>query len=222
MYYGRVTSFRREQGFGVITLEDGRAVKFDASNCKMVPEEGAPVQLRIAPAKWGGGFKALHVEPGGAVAAFAAAAPPSIDQLIAALQREHLVGALSEHVMAQLVTKVFGGRLGDATVVDVIDAFYAADPASARHDGYLRFVHPRDSAADAVEDITALLPGIALPQALEQGDVEAVVALANQALAATSDPRTLHPLRTTAGRHAYFLLTAAQRDQLAGTLPFAH
>ena len=60
---GRVTSFRREQGFGVITLDDGRDVKFDASNCTMIPEEGAAVRLRVGPAKWGGGVKALHVEP---------------------------------------------------------------------------------------------------------------------------------------------------------------
>src|SRR5438093_1450924 len=62
---GRVTSFRREQGFGVITLDDGRDVPFDASNCTMIPEEGAAVRLRVGPAKWGGGEKALHVEPRG-------------------------------------------------------------------------------------------------------------------------------------------------------------
>ena len=58
---GQVTSFRIEQGFGVITLDDGREVKFDASICKMVPEEGAAVQLRVGPARWGGGIKALQV-----------------------------------------------------------------------------------------------------------------------------------------------------------------
>lgn len=63
---GRVTSFRREQGFGIITLDDGRDVKFDAHNCNMLPEEGAPVRLKIAPARWGGGFKATVVEAHGA------------------------------------------------------------------------------------------------------------------------------------------------------------
>src|ERR1041384_4844982 len=62
---GRVTSFRREQGFGVITLDDGRDVPFDASHCTMVPEEGAAVRLRVGPARWGGGIKALDVEPRG-------------------------------------------------------------------------------------------------------------------------------------------------------------
>src|SRR5882724_5264503 len=121
---GHVTSFRREQGFGVITLDDGREVKFDASICKMVPEEGATVQLRVGPARWGGGLKALHVEPGGSSALFAAAAPLTLDQQIATLQREHLVAALSEHVMAQLVAERFDGQLSDATLIDVIDAFY--------------------------------------------------------------------------------------------------
>lgn len=59
---GRVTSFRCEQGFGVITLDDGRDVQFDAANCTMVPEPGEAVRLRVGPAR-DGGLKALHVEP---------------------------------------------------------------------------------------------------------------------------------------------------------------
>lgn len=86
---GRVTSFRREQGFGVITLDDGRDVKFDASACTMVPEEGAHVRLKIAPARWGGGFKALHVEPPRASVARAAAGsgPTRLAEQLAALHR---------------------------------------------------------------------------------------------------------------------------------------
>jgi hypothetical protein len=60
---GRITSFRREQGFGVITLDDGREVKFDAANCTMVPNQGDDVRLRIGPAALSSGIKALHVEP---------------------------------------------------------------------------------------------------------------------------------------------------------------
>jgi cold shock CspA family protein len=60
---GRVTSFHCEQAFGVITLDDGRDVKFDAANCTMVPQQGDVVRLRIGPASRGGGIKALHVEP---------------------------------------------------------------------------------------------------------------------------------------------------------------
>src|SRR4051812_42876894 len=126
---GRVTSFRREQGFGVITLDDGRDVKFDASCCTMVPEEGAAVQLRVGPARWGGGFKALHVEPRGSSILFVASGPLTLDQQIAMLQGEHLVGALSEQVMEQLVAEVFRGQIGDATLIDVIDAFYVQDRA---------------------------------------------------------------------------------------------
>ncbi|MEO7729426.1 MAG: hypothetical protein ABIY55_00520 [Kofleriaceae bacterium] len=87
---GRVTSFRREQGFGVITLDDGRDVKFDASACTMVPEEGAPVRLRVGPAKWGGGFKALHVEPRGSSALFVPATP--LHEQLASLERDGKLG----------------------------------------------------------------------------------------------------------------------------------
>ena len=87
---GRVTSFRREQGFGVITLDDGRDIKFDASACTMVPDEGAPVRLRVGPAKWGGGFKALHVEPRGSSALFVPATP--LHQQLASLARNAKLG----------------------------------------------------------------------------------------------------------------------------------
>jgi cold shock CspA family protein len=171
---GRVTSFRREQGFGMITLDDGRDVKFDASACTMVPEEGAVVRLRVGPAKWGGGFKALHVEPRGSSTIFVPIDPPTLDQQIAALQREHLVGSLSELAMAQLIADMFGGRLGDATLIDVIDAFYVQDGGSrARHDGYLRRVRPfRQSSGDILADIAALVPGAVVPQQLSWARAE--------------------------------------------------
>jgi cold shock CspA family protein len=87
---GRVTSFRREQGFGVITLDDGRDIKFDASACTMIPEEGAPVRLRVGPAKWGGGEKALHVEPRGSSVLFVPATP--LHEQLASLERNAKLG----------------------------------------------------------------------------------------------------------------------------------
>jgi len=72
---GRVTSFRRDQGFGVIRLEDGREVRFDAAQCTMVPTAGDAVRLRVGPARSGGGLKALHVEEP-EVATVAPAPPP--------------------------------------------------------------------------------------------------------------------------------------------------
>jgi len=89
---GRVTSFRREQGFGVITLDDGRDVKFDASICTMVPEEGAPVRLRVGPARWGGGEKALHVEPHGSSTFFVPPSPTELRAQMAALERDARLG----------------------------------------------------------------------------------------------------------------------------------
>jgi len=217
---GRVTSFRREQGFGVITLDDGRDVKFDASACTMVPEEGTAVRLRIAPARWGGGFKAVHVEECGSTLFVAAQSPPSLDMQIAALQREHLVAALSEHAMSRLVTDAFGGRLASVGLIDVLDAFYTADAACARSDGYIGFACAA-TVAEAHAQVTAAIPGIAVPLEPEAAAVEDVVAAANQALAAAGDPRKLYPLQIRPERRGYFVLTAERAQQLARLLPFA-
>ena len=219
LYYGRVTSFRREQGFGVITLEDGRVVKFDASNCTMVPEEGARVQLRVGPARWGGGLKALHVEENGTPPPYAPPASASLEQQIAQLQREHLLSTLTEHAMEQLVARAFGGQLGKATLVDVLDAFYTADPAAARQDGYVRFAASA-TPAEAIAAIDAALPGIQWMTDLEGGDVDRAVFLANRSLGHANDRRgTLFRLRSSSEIRAYLTMMVDRAHRLSGTLP---
>lgn len=216
---GRVTSFRREQGFGVITLDDGRDVKFDASDCKIVPEEGAVVRLRIGPARWGGGMKALHVEPRGSSMLSVPGAPPTVDEQIAALQREHLVGALSEHVMTRLSEHVFGGRIGNASLLDVLDAFYASDSSRGRHDGYLRFMPPLPSVGDALARFATAL-GMALPRPVASS-IDDLVPQINRVLEASRDPRRVYPLATTRHWRAYYLLDIERAQRLAKILPFA-
>jgi cold shock CspA family protein len=218
---GRVTAFRREQGFGVITLDDGRDVRFDASdcNCASVPEEGAVVRLRVAPARWGGGLKALHVEPRGSSTLAVPASPPTLDEQIAALQREHLVGALSEHVMTRLSEHVFGGRINNATLLDVLDAFYASDSSRARHDGYLRFMPPLPAVGDALARFATAL-GMALPRPVASS-IDDLVPQINRVLEAARDPRRVYALATSRHWRAYYLLDTARAQRLAKTLPFA-
>lgn len=216
---GRVTSFRREQGFGVITLDDGRDVKFDASNCTMVPEEGSTVRLRIGPARWGGGIKALHVEPKGSSTLMVPASPPTLDEQIAALQREHLVAELSEHVMARLSEHVFGGRIDNASLLDVLDAFYASDSSRGRHDGYLRFMPPLPSVGDALARFATAL-GMALPRPVASS-IDDLVPQINRVLEASRDPRRVYPLATSRHWRAYYLLDTDRAQRLAKLLPFA-
>jgi len=216
---GRVTSFRREQGFGVITLDDGRDIKFDASDCTMVPEEGAVVRLRIGPARWGGGMKALHVEPRGSSTLLVPSSPPTLDQQIAALQREHLVGALSEHVMARLSDHVFGGRIAGASLLDVLDAFYATDSSRGRHDGYLRFMPPLPSVGDALAAFATAI-GMALPRPVAS-TIDELIPQINRVLEASRDVRRVYPLATSRHWRAYYLLPTDRAQRLARILPFA-
>jgi hypothetical protein len=162
---GRVTQFRKEQGFGVITLEDGRDVKFDAATCTMVPAEGDAVRLRIGPAKWGGGIKALHVEPA-VVVVPAPGAAMTLDQQIAILQGEHLVSGLSEQVMAEIVAEQFDGRLADATLIAILAGYYGREDRAVA-DGYLQHdVHFGGETGDVLAELAARVPGARLPRQL--------------------------------------------------------
>jgi hypothetical protein len=162
---GRITSFRREQGFGMITLDDGTEVKFDAGICTMVPEEGAAVRLRTGPAKWGGGLKALFVELAEAPAVALAARPRTLEDLLAAVQREHLVNALTESIMDEIVAQRFGGQPEAGTILELLDAYYTGDPERARSDGYLRRGAglPAET-ADVLAELAGLLPNARLPR----------------------------------------------------------
>ncbi len=162
---GRITSFRREQGFGMITLDDGTQVKFDSGICTMVPEEGAMVRLRTGPAKWGGGLKALYVELADAPAVREAARPQTLEDLLAAVQREHLVSGLTESIMDEIVAQRFGGQPEAGTILELLDAYYTGDPDRAKSDGYLR----RDvglpaETDDVLAELAALLPNAKLPR----------------------------------------------------------
>jgi cold shock CspA family protein len=163
---GRITSFRREQGFGVITLDDGTQVKFDAGICNkmQIPEEGAAVRLRVGPAKWGGGLKALYVEPVMMPTFLDAPPPRSLEDQLAAVQREHLVSGLSENVMDDLIARHFGGRTEAATILQLLDAYYTADPERARSDGYFRRGAEPLRHGDVLAEIAELLPGAKLPR----------------------------------------------------------
>jgi len=232
---GRVTQFRKEQGFGVITLDDGRDVKFDASACTMVPEEGDSVRLRVAPAKWGGGFKALHVEPVSSGRA-PTPLPISLDQQIALLQGEHLVAGLSEKVMARLVADLFDNRLADATLLGILDGYYDADEDRAIADGYLRCDGTLGQ-DDVLAELAARVPRaqlprqttwesstlhVALPDGTERSlavaSFDDIVVLANEALAAAGDERRFYALDTGGDWRAYLALTAERAQRLTALL----
>lgn len=220
MITGRVTAFRKEQGFGTITLDDGRDVKFDASACTMVPSEGEPVRLRIAPAKWGGGFKAVHVEPA-ADAVPLAPRRATIEEQLAIVQGEHLAASLSEQVLADLVAQHCGGQLERAELMPLLDAYYAAEPARAIAEGYVRFT---GDASGALAELAARVPGARLPEERPATIAEAV-ALANNALAAAGDARRFYPLALPDAplgiteASAYLALTAPRAERLARVLP---
>lgn len=221
LLHGRITSFRREQGFGVITLDDGRDVKFDASHCKGVFEEGTAVQLRVGPARWGGGLKALTVEPRGSTTMAIATAPPTLDEQIAALQREHLVASLSEQVMAELSIEVFGGAIADAQLIDVLDAYYTADAARARIDGYLRFAPGHGSPGEVLPVLAMALPGVGLPHPSAVPTADDLVPMVNRALETERDPRRLHALATGGDWRAYYVLAGDRARRLSRILPLA-
>jgi len=124
-------------------------------------------------------------------------------------------------VMAQLSTEVFRGRIADAALIDVLDAFYAGDPARARTDGYLRLSQPMPTAADAFAAIVAIIPDIALPRATEARTADDLLILVNHTFETARDPRRVFRLETRPGVRAYFILGADRAKRLSKILPFA-
>jgi hypothetical protein len=161
---GRITKFSREQAFGLITLDDGTPVKFDAGICTMVPEEGAAIRARVGPAKWGGGLKALYVEPMEGAPVAAVVRPKSLEDQLAAVQREHLANAFTESIMDEIVAQRFGGQSENGTIAELLDAYYTGDPERAKGDGYLRRGPGLPAETDDVlAELAALLPDVKLP-----------------------------------------------------------
>src|SRR5262249_41243394 len=140
---------------------------------------------------------------------------------IAALQREHMVASLSEQVMTELLSNGLGSQLDTPALIDVLDAFYSADAARARDDGYLRFAHPVSAASDARAALAAALPGLAVPHEAYVHSIDDLISLVNDALEAAGDPRRLYPLETGHEWQACYLLATDRAIRLAKVLPLA-
>ena len=217
---GYISKFTREQGFGTITLEDGRALPFDASICAMKPEEGDQVHVRVGKARWGGGEKAVHVQPLAAGSGpVTAARELTLDQRIGELQAAHLLAGLTESVQHQLVADRFGGDVTKATLLAIVDAYYEADSARAHHDGYVRH-DARDGAviAPVLAELAARLPDVRLPDSIASRTE--LVPVVNATLAAAGDQRRLYALATNGYWHAYYVLTPDRARAVHAVLPF--
>jgi hypothetical protein len=240
---GRITQFRREQGFGTITLDDGREIPFDAQICELSPEEGMRVRVQVGKAKWGNKDKAVIVKPesDAAIAALIGGGPAMpLDVRIGLIQAQQLIAGLTPPVLARIA-----GALGaGAPALAVLDRFYAEDPASAAVDGYVRVaavgaLEPEDVLASIARVLPAaplprqvrwergpagwtlhmVLPGDAeLP--LDVTSIDDVVEVVNGALAGAEVPQRLWALTTNdPSWHAYLALTAERVRELALLLP---
>jgi hypothetical protein len=225
---GRITAFKREQGFGTITLDDGRQVPFDAGICQMAPSENDAVLVQVGKAKWGNKDKAVVVKPidrtappfGVASAerplgleAFALgsnATPLARDQQIGLLQAQHLLGGLTEETLV-LIEKDLPA---DAALVAVLDAYYEVDPTHAIDDGYVRIY----DLAGAPAAFREILPALVVDGA---ESVEMLVAQLNAMLRVNRDGKRIHKLDTGAAWSAYYVLAHEQARALAKVLPFA-
>lgn len=207
---GRITSFKREQGFGTITLDDGRQVPFDAGICQMSPSENDAVLVQVGKAKWGNKDKAVVVKPVDGFALGSNATPLARDQQIGLLQAQHLLGGLTEETLL-LIEKDLPP---DASLAAVLDAYYEVDPTHAIDDGYVR-IYDLASAPAAFREV---LPDLGVEAA---DSVEALVAQLNAALRVNREGKRVHKLETGAAWSAYYVLAHEQARALAKVLPFA-
>lgn len=248
---GRIKSFKREQGFGTITLDDGNELPFDVTVCDLAPEENARVRVQVGESRWGGKAKAMLVKLAEDVATNGSEL--ALEQQISLVQANRLATDLTEEVWLKILEEL-GGDPATIGLLDVLDHYYTGEPARALSDGYLRhdwrFGQETD---DVLAEIAALLPGAPVPRqlgwterdttelgyheriatlqlartdggecTLDVRSLEDIIDFVNARLDDASWPKKLYSLDTQGDWHAYLALTHAAAQQLAKLLPFEH
>lgn len=214
---GLVCSFRQENGFGTLELEDGREVHFDVTACVDEPLEGQSVRVVLGSGR-NGAVRAVLVE--------AASQPEStrpattLAEAIRRLQAEGLALELDDWERKKLAAEL--GTPGElpGELVSILASYYRDSFVGERRRGADLFIdHVGEVDARAFERELALLLGgnsVTFEAAeINLRSVDDVVDAFNEELRGAGDARRIVPLATEGEHRAYFCMALSRAVRLS-------
>lgn len=213
-----IHSFRAENGFGVLELEDGREVLFDVSACVEEPLEGQEVQVVLGTDRRSGAVRAVLVEPADTPASTRPVT--TLREAIRRLQAEGIALELDEWEIAKSLRAL--GLSGDSPsyLVPLLEDYYR-DP----HVGDRRRIgdlfaghHPGDDLHEFERELTRVLGQVAVHFQCDESNlrsVDDVVDAFNEELRGHGDARRIFPLEIAGEGRAYYCMALARATRLS-------
>jgi hypothetical protein len=213
-----IHSFRPENGFGILELEDGREVPFDVSACVEEPLPGQEVQVVLGKNRRTGVTRAVLVEPADTPASTRPVT--TLREAVRRLQGEGIALELDEYEIVQCLRA--RGLSGDSPsyLVPMLEAYYR-DPhvGDRRRTGDLFVGHrPGDDLQVFEHELTNVLGQAAVVfRACEHAirSVDDVVDAFNEELRAHGDARRIVPLEIAGEGRAYYCMALARATRLS-------
>jgi len=214
---GLVHSFRVENGFGLLELEDGRKLHFDVAQCIEEPLAGQEVRVVLGTGL-DGELKPVLVEPADEPSSTRPAT--TLREAVRRLQAEGLALELDDYEIDKLVANLaLTGSLPEE-LVDVLYAYYSDEFVGARRRHADRFVAWRIHEDPRVVEraLTELLGDEATLFSSGEINVRSIhdiVDAYNEELRATGDARRIVPLESLRRYPAYFCMSLARAMRLS-------
>jgi len=213
---GLVSSFKQENGFGTLELEDGREVLFDVTACVDEPLEGQSVRVVLGQGR--GGVRAVLVE--------AACQPEStrpattLSESIRRLQAEGIALELDDWERKKLAAELGIPGEAPAELVSVLSVYYRDAFVGERRrtaDLFVERLGEVDPCTFEAE-LALVLGGNAVTFSASEtllSSVDDVVDAYNEELRAAGDARRIVPLRTQGEHRAYFCMALSRALRLS-------
>lgn len=216
---GLVCSFRPENGFGTLELEDGREVAFDVTACVEEPLEGQAVRVVLGEAR-DGGTRAVLVEPENVPTS--TRPPSSLADAIRRLQSEGLALELDAYEVEQITRREGLPGALPSDLAPLLSFYYRHDFVGARRCQTDQFVQWRDGddVAAFERNLAQLISGDAITFAggeVNVRSIDDVVDAFNEELRAQGDARRVVPLQTHDDARAYYCMALSRAMRLSAS-----
>lgn len=213
-----IHSFRPENGFGVLELEDGREVLFDVSACVEAPLEGQEVQVVLGTDRHSGVPRAVLVERADTPASTRPVT--TLREAVRRLQAEGIALELDEYEIARALRSQ--GLSGDspAHLVPLLEKYYRDAHVGDRRRGEDLFAgfRPGDDLQVFERELARVLGQVSVMFRAHETNVRSVddvVDAFNEELRSAGDARRILPLEIAGEGRAYLCMALARAARLS-------